>query len=296
MSYRKAGNIAEQAFSSIRTVFSFVAEDHVAARYSEMLGRSVPFGLRLGFAKGIEVIYLVTYATWALAFCYACNLLRQGMKQILVILDGPEIEAVEKAGDKAAIAKASKESIVRQLTQGKFNLIPTGRTSETFALIIDGKSLAYALEDDVKGMLLQLALGCAFVICCRSSPKQKALVTRLVKTGTDKTTLAIGDGANDVGMLQEADIGIGISGAEGMQAVMSSDVAIAQFRYLELDPFADTPRLSEKREGGWMEIEMGEFFDNSGDDGTLVFGLSEVDNFNWKKGLVIEGIELRPKK
>ncbi|KAM7257592.1 hypothetical protein ACFE04_013333 [Oxalis oulophora] len=175
-------------------------------------------------------------AFWAKArVCqsYACNLLRQGMKQILVTLDGPGIEAVEKAGDKAAIAKASKESIVRQLTQGKFNLIPTGRTSETFALIIDGKSLAYALEDDVKGMLLQLALGCAFVICCRSSPKQKALVTRLVKTGTDKTTLAIGDGANDVGMLQEADIGIGISVAEGMQAVMSSDVAIAQFRYLE---------------------------------------------------------------
>lgn len=58
-------------------------------------------------------------------------------------------------------------------------------------------------------------------------------VTRLVKNKTGCTTLAIGDGANDVGMLQEADIGIGISGVEGMQAVMSSDIAIAQFRYLE---------------------------------------------------------------
>ncbi|KAL0717391.1 hypothetical protein Bca4012_066713 [Brassica carinata] len=58
-------------------------------------------------------------------------------------------------------------------------------------------------------------------------------VTRLVKTGIGKTTLAIGDGANDVGMLQEADIGVGISGVEGMQAVMSSDISIAQFRYLE---------------------------------------------------------------
>ena len=58
-------------------------------------------------------------------------------------------------------------------------------------------------------------------------------MTRLVKSGNGKTTLAIGDGANDVGMLQEADIGVGISGVEGMQAVMSSDIAIAQFRYLE---------------------------------------------------------------
>ncbi|XP_019084801.1 PREDICTED: putative phospholipid-transporting ATPase 9 [Camelina sativa] len=58
-------------------------------------------------------------------------------------------------------------------------------------------------------------------------------VTRLVKSGNGKTTLAIADDANDVGMLQETDIGVGISGVEGMQAVMSSDIAIAQFRYLE---------------------------------------------------------------
>lgn len=42
-------------------------------------------------------------------------------------------------------------------------------------------------------------------------------MTRLVKEGTGKTTLAVGDGANDVGMIQEADIGVGISGVEGMQ-------------------------------------------------------------------------------
>lgn len=107
------------------------------------------------------------------------------------------------------------------------------KTPRHLALIIDGKSLIYALEDDVKDMFLELAIGCASVICCRSSPKQKALVTRLVKVKTGSTTLAIGDGANDVGMLQEADIGVGISGVEGMQAVMSSDIAIAQFRFLE---------------------------------------------------------------
>ncbi|RRT52098.1 hypothetical protein B296_00029369 [Ensete ventricosum] len=86
-----------------------------------------------------------------------------------------------------------------------------------FALVIDGKTLTYALEDDLKNQFLSLAVDCASVICCRVSPKQKAMVTRLVKEGTGKVTLAIGDGANDVGMIQEADIGVGISGVEGMQ-------------------------------------------------------------------------------
>ncbi|KAK6264322.1 ABC transporter-like [Theobroma cacao] len=70
--YRKAGTIAEQAISSIRTVFSFVAEDNLAARYAELLAKSVPLGAKIGFAKGagMGVIYLVTYSTWALAFWY----------------------------------------------------------------------------------------------------------------------------------------------------------------------------------------------------------------------------------
>ncbi|KAH0919493.1 hypothetical protein HID58_027153 [Brassica napus] len=153
---------------------------------------------------------------------------------IIINLETPEIHSLEKTGEKDAIAKASKESVLLQIINGKAQLkYFGGGNSNAFALIIDGKSLAYALDDDVKHIFLELAVGCASVICCRSSPKQKALVTRLVKSGNGKTTLAIGDGANDVGMLQEADIGVGISGVEGMQAVMSSDIAIAQFRYLE---------------------------------------------------------------
>ncbi|KAL6969722.1 putative phospholipid-transporting ATPase 9 [Sarracenia purpurea var. burkii] len=157
----------------------------------------------------------------------------QGMKQIIINLEAPEIKAVEKQGERYAIAQALKESVFHQISEGKAQLTASSGSSEPFALIIDGKSLVYALEDDMKTSFLELAVGCASVICCRSSPKQKALVTRLVKYGTGKTTLAIGDGANDVGMLQEADIGVGISGVEGMQAVMSSDIAIAQFRFLE---------------------------------------------------------------
>ncbi|KAJ8445395.1 hypothetical protein Cgig2_010753 [Carnegiea gigantea] len=164
---------------------------------------------------------------------FACSLLRQGMKQIVINSDTSEIKALEKVGDKDAITKASRECVLQQIKQARAQFVASAASSYAYALIIDGKSLVYALEDEIKYKFLELAIGCASVICCRSSPKQKALVTRLVKDGTRRTTLAIGDGANDVGMLQEADIGIGISGAEGMQAVMSSDIAIAQFRFLE---------------------------------------------------------------
>ena len=63
---------------------------------------------------------------------------------------------------------------------------------------------------------LQVGLKCTAVVCCRVSPLQKAQVTALVK-GHGDVTLAIGDGANDVGMIQKAHIGVGISGQEGMQ-------------------------------------------------------------------------------
>ncbi|KAJ2916976.1 hypothetical protein MD484_g3448, partial [Candolleomyces efflorescens] len=103
-----------------------------------------------------------------------------------------------------------------------------------FVLVIDGPALGVALGDERhKSILLQLAMLCEGVICCRVSPLQKALIVRLVKDGLGTMTLAIGDGANDVSMIQAADVGVGISGEEGLQAVNSSDYAIAQFRFLK---------------------------------------------------------------
>ncbi|KAJ8402123.1 hypothetical protein AAFF_G00373580 [Aldrovandia affinis] len=79
---------------------------------------------------------------------------------------------------------------------------------------------------------VDMACECSAVICCRVTPKQKANIVSLVKKYKKAITLSIGDGANDVNMIKTADIGVGISGQEGMQAVMSSDYAFAQFRYL----------------------------------------------------------------
>ncbi|EEC05352.1 ATPase, putative, partial [Ixodes scapularis] len=101
------------------------------------------------------------------------------------------------------------------------------------ALVVDGRTLSYVLERTVDKLFLKLAQQCGVVLCCRATPLQKASVVKLVKDRLNVLTLAIGDGANDVSMIQAADIGVGISGQEGMQAVMASDFALARFRYLE---------------------------------------------------------------
>jgi phospholipid-transporting ATPase len=103
---------------------------------------------------------------------------------------------------------------------------------EVFALVIDGKSLGFALEKDLEREFLDLAVLCKAVVCCRVSPLQKALVVKLVKKHLKAILLAIGDGANDVSMIQAAHVGIGISGMEGLQAARSADIAIGQFRFL----------------------------------------------------------------
>ncbi|KAF9065769.1 hypothetical protein BDP27DRAFT_1331540 [Rhodocollybia butyracea] len=104
-----------------------------------------------------------------------------------------------------------------------------------FVLVVDGAALTdvHICLLHFFPLLLKLGTLCEGVICCRVSPLQKALVVRLVKDNLHAMTLAIGDGANDVSMIQAADVGVGISGEEGLQAVNSSDYAIAQFRFLK---------------------------------------------------------------
>ena len=94
--------------------------------------------------------------------------------------------------------------------------------------MIDGKTLKYALSCDLRTDFLGLCVSCKSVICCRVSPMQKAEVVDLVTTNTKAVTLAIGDGANDVAMIQKAHVGVGISGVEGLQAACASDYSIAQ--------------------------------------------------------------------
>ncbi|TDH65800.1 hypothetical protein CCR75_007199 [Bremia lactucae] len=106
---------------------------------------------------------------------------------------------------------------------------------QKLALVIDGQALEYAFRPQLRKLFYEVTRRCgSAVICCRVSPKQKADIVEFIREfEPDSITLAIGDGANDVAMIQTAHIGVGISGQEGAQAVNASDYALAQFRYLQ---------------------------------------------------------------
>lgn len=101
-------------------------------------------------------------------------------------------------------------------------------------VVIDGQTLAQISEvEPLKLLFYDLAILANSVICCRASPSQKASLVKNIRKRVKKSiTLAIGDGANDIAMIQEAHVGIGITGKEGLQAARTSDYSIAQFRFL----------------------------------------------------------------
>jgi phospholipid-translocating P-type ATPase (flippase) len=123
--------------------------------------------------------------------------------------------------------------------------VAAARSESPQGLVIDGATLGFVLTGSKTGRLkrlppakrfFELARACRSVIVCRSSPLQKALVVMLVKYYLRRQTvitLAIGDGANDVSMIRAANVGVGISGLEGMQAVQSADYAIQKFKDLD---------------------------------------------------------------
>uniref|UniRef100_A0A672RT19 Phospholipid-transporting ATPase n=1 Tax=Sinocyclocheilus grahami TaxID=75366 RepID=A0A672RT19_SINGR len=145
---------------------------------------------------------------------YSCRLVSHGMS--LIIINEDSLDATRAT-----------------LTAHCSSLGDCLRKENELALIIDGQTLKYALSFEVRQVFLDLALSCKAVICCRVSPLQKSEIVDMVKKHVKAITLAIGDGANDVGMIQTAHVGVGISGNEGMQATNSSDYSIAQFSYLE---------------------------------------------------------------
>ncbi|MBZ3879966.1 Phospholipid-transporting ATPase FetA [Sciurus carolinensis] len=184
----------------------------------------------------------------AINIAYSCNVFEDEMDGVFMI-EGKDSETILQEL-RTARGKMKPESL---LESDPVNIYLKKKPKRTFTmpeevprgdygLVINGYSLAFALEGNLELELLRTASLCKGVICCRMTPFQKAQVVELVKRYKKVVTLAIGDGANDVSMIKgisfwgfiaAAHIGVGISGQEGMQAMLNSDFAFSQFCYLQ---------------------------------------------------------------
>ncbi|WKX89403.1 hypothetical protein Q1695_008787 [Nippostrongylus brasiliensis] len=162
------------------------------------------------------------------------------------VLTGDKLETAVNIGNSCRLISAKTPMLVLSATTAadakkelaKYTAMlgekRLARRDQQLSLVVNATCLDYLLaEEKDRDQFLRLALCCSSVICCRCTPLQKASVTHLLKSNVSGAVLAIGDGANDVAMLQEADIGVGISGQEGMQAALASDYTISQFYHLD---------------------------------------------------------------
>ncbi|RZF38274.1 hypothetical protein LSTR_LSTR008997 [Laodelphax striatellus] len=165
-----------------------------------------------------------------------------GMK--VWILTGDKVETAksisyscghfEETNDLLALTNpSSTDHCLQQLEEARNKIATNCR--KCYALLVDGFTFTIINKEDFsRNLFVEVAMSCKSVVCCRLSPKQKAQIVKLIKLSSFRpTTLAIGDGANDVSMIQEAHIGIGIMGKEGHQAVNCSDFAFAEFQCLK---------------------------------------------------------------
>ncbi|NWS25951.1 AT8B2 ATPase, partial [Polioptila caerulea] len=228
-------------------------EDHLAQLYDEvehdmmLLGATaVEDKLQQGVPETIAVLTLANIKIWVLTgdkqetavnIGYSCKMLTDDMTEVFVVTGHTVLEVREelrKAREKMVDASRSvcNGFSYQEKLSSKLTSVLEAIAGE-YALVINGHSLAHALEADMEVEFLETACACKAVICCRVTPLQKAQVVELVKKYKKAVTLAIGDGANDVSMIKTAHIGVGISGQEGIQAVLASDYSFSQFKFLQ---------------------------------------------------------------
>lgn len=159
----------------------------------------------------------------------------------LWMLTGDKRETAINIGHSCRLVKDYSTVIVLDHEVGDVDQVVTSSVQNIMkggvphsVVVVDGQTLSSIEADDtLKEHFFDLAILADSVICCRASPKQKAFLVRSIRKQVKKSiTLAIGDGANDIAMIQEAHVGIGITGKEGLQAARISDYSIAQFRFL----------------------------------------------------------------
>lgn len=136
--------------------------------------------------------------------------------------------------DQYKLIESEEDMITRKISDISPKIKQNSRSKKQ-ALIVGGSTLTTLYKTEaLQKSFVEMTDQCDVVLACRVSPKQKADIVNLIKNNyKEKITLAIGDGANDVNMIQQAHVGVGILGKEGSQAARAADFSIGQFRFLQ---------------------------------------------------------------
>uniref|UniRef100_A0A0E0F5F5 Phospholipid-transporting ATPase n=1 Tax=Oryza meridionalis TaxID=40149 RepID=A0A0E0F5F5_9ORYZ len=190
----------------------------------EILGVSaIEDRLQAGVPETIEILRQSGINFWmltgdkqstAIQIALLCNLISSEPKGQLLYINGRTVDEVARSLERVLLTMRITTSEPKEL-----------------AFVVDGWALEIILSR-YNEAFTELAVLSKTAICCRVTPSQKAQLVKLLKS-CDYRTLAIGDGGNDVRMIQQADIGVGISGREGLQAARAADYSIGKFRFLK---------------------------------------------------------------
>eukprot|EP00878_Enallax_costatus_P006567 GHUV01006885.1.p1 GENE.GHUV01006885.1~~GHUV01006885.1.p1 ORF type:complete len:874 (+),score=262.00 GHUV01006885.1:436-3057(+) len=197
----KVDAISEQVEKGLRLLGCTAIEDKLQEGVPQCIKTLADAGIRLWVLTGDKM-------ETAINIGYACSLITDEMTQFQLTGSCAEVDILEADGRHEDATRVAADRLGNQLTKVQRTMEEDAAAGiiMSYALIIDGKALLYALSPRLRQQFLAVGIKCAAVLCCRVSPLQKAQVTALVKSYGD-TTLAIGDGANDVGMIQKAHIG-----------------------------------------------------------------------------------------
>eukprot|EP00512_Aurantiochytrium_limacinum_P001126 CAMPEP_0171487532 /NCGR_PEP_ID=MMETSP0958-20121227/1702_1 /TAXON_ID=87120 /ORGANISM="Aurantiochytrium limacinum, Strain ATCCMYA-1381" /LENGTH=1232 /DNA_ID=CAMNT_0012020541 /DNA_START=70 /DNA_END=3768 /DNA_ORIENTATION=- len=203
----------------------------------DKLSEGVEDALQSLIKAGIQVAVLTGDKTeTAMSICTTCGLFRPG-STFHIITDSLESTIRVDLENALLSGHPSGVSDDDQNTANDLSTLESQtskRSTGLDALVLSGECLRICLRDPELSKLLALVMDkCYTTVCTRMTPHQKASVTKLVRANFNKITLSIGDGANDVSMIREADVGVGIFGKEGSQAVNASDFAIHKFADLK---------------------------------------------------------------
>jgi magnesium-transporting ATPase (P-type) len=232
-------NEIEQGLTYVGTT---AIEDRLQDGVPECISTLLAAGLKIWILTGDKVETAINIAR-------SCSLVTPSMDSAGLL----ELIVDDKLSDEEALKSTQAQlAVALKRVEQEAGHLPAGQASDSLAIVVSGLALTHIFSvvrdergreilyenlsatqrreaDVLRDQFMIVASRCSAVVCCRVSPNQKAEVVSLVKNKQpDLITLAIGDGANDVSMIKTAHIGVGISGLEGLQAVMASDYSIAQ--------------------------------------------------------------------